>query len=122
MPRLADVDSATLTLDPGSVERARTPETRFVIAVHLYGGVADLDALAAVSDGAGMTLIEDCAQSHGAEWRGRRTGTFGAAAAFSFYPTKNLGACGDGGAVVTGDAEIAARLRQLRQYGWTRRD
>ena len=69
-----------------------------------------------------MTLIEDCAQSHGAEWRGRKTGTFGAAAAFSFYPTKNLGACGDGGAVVTADPEIAARLRQLRQYGWTRRD
>jgi len=122
VPRLADVDGATLTLDPSGVERARTPETRFVVAVHLYGGVADLDGLADVARAADMTMIEDCAQSHGAEWRGRKTGTFGAAAAFSFYPTKNLGACGDGGAVVTADPEIAARLRQLRQYGWTRRD
>ena len=122
LPQLADVDAATLTLDPASVERARTADTRFVVAVHLYGGVADLGALEEISRAGGMTLIEDCAQSHGAEWRGRKTGTFGAAAAFSFYPTKNLGACGDGGAVVTADPEIAARLRQLRQYGWTRRD
>ena len=122
LPRLADVDAATLTLDPSGLERARTPETRFVVAVHLYGGVADLDGLGDVARAAKLTLIEDCAQSHGAEWRGRKTGTFGAAAAFSFYPTKNLGACGDGGAVVTSDPEIAARLRQLRQYGWTRRD
>jgi dTDP-4-amino-4,6-dideoxygalactose transaminase len=122
VPRLADVDAATLTLDPASAERARTPETRFVVAVHLYGGVADLDALASLARSAGMTLIEDCAQSHGAEWRGRRTGSFGAAGAFSFYPTKNLGALGDGGAVVTSDPDVAARLRELRQYGWTRRD
>jgi len=121
-PRLADVDPETLTLDPSSAERARTPETRFLVAVHLYGGAADLDALSGVAQQGGMRLIEDCAQSHGAEWRGRRTGSFGAAAAFSFYPTKNLGALGDGGAVVTADPEIAARARELRQYGWTRRD
>jgi dTDP-3-amino-3,4,6-trideoxy-alpha-D-glucose transaminase len=121
-PRLADVDPATLTLDPASAGRACTKETRFVIAVHLYGGVADLDALDDLARSSGLTLIEDCAQSHGAEWRGRRTGAFGAAAAFSFYPTKNLGACGDGGAVATADADVAARLRELRQYGWTRRD
>ena len=121
-PRLADVDAGTLTLDPASAERARTRETRFLIAVHLYGGVADLHALSDLARSAGMTLIEDCAQSHGAEWRGRRTGSFGAAAAFSFYPTKNLGACGDGGAVATSDPDVAARLRELRQYGWTRRD
>jgi len=121
-PRLADVDPETLTLDPSSAARARTPETRFLVAVHLYGGAADLDALSGVARQGGMKLIEDCAQSHGAEWRGRRTGSFGAAAAFSFYPTKNLGALGDGGAVVTADPEIAARARELRQYGWTRRD
>jgi dTDP-4-amino-4,6-dideoxygalactose transaminase len=122
LPILADVDTETLTLDPSSAARARTPEARFLIAVHLYGGVADLDGLAALARESGLTLVEDCAQSHGAEWRGRRTGSFGAAAAFSFYPTKNLGACGDGGAVVTADAELAARLRELRQYGWRRRD
>jgi dTDP-4-amino-4,6-dideoxygalactose transaminase len=121
-PRLADVDAETLTLDPASAARARTADTRFVVAVHLYGGVADLDALGAMAREAGLTLVEDCAQSHGAEWRGRRTGSFGAAASFSFYPTKNLGACGDGGAVVTADPGIAARLRELRQYGWVRRD
>ncbi|HEX4439335.1 MAG TPA: DegT/DnrJ/EryC1/StrS family aminotransferase [Thermoanaerobaculia bacterium] len=121
-PRLADVDPETLTLDPASAERARTPETRFLVAVHLYGGAADLDALSDVARRGGMSLIEDCAQSHGAELHGRRTGSFGAAAAFSFYPTKNLGACGDGGAVVTADPEIATRARELRQYGWTRRD
>ena len=121
-PLLADVDPETLTLDPASAARARTPDARFLVAVHLYGGVADLDALAELARDAGLTLIEDCAQSHGAEWRGRRTGSFGAAAAFSFYPTKNLGACGDGGAVVTADSEVAARLRELRQYGWRRRD
>lgn len=113
-PRLCDVDPATLTLDPGK----RTGATRFVVAVHLYGGPADVDAL----QREGLTLIEDCAQSHGASLRGRMTGTFGRAAAFSFYPTKNLGAYGDGGAIATDDPEVAQRLRQLRQYGWSRRD
>jgi len=120
--RLADVDAATLTLDPAAVDRSVGPRTRFVLAVHLYGGVADLDGLQAVAAHRGLTLLEDCAQSHGAAWKGRRTGSFGAAAAFSFYPTKNLGAFGDGGAVATGDRETARRLRSLRQYGWSRRD
>ncbi|MEP6769162.1 MAG: DegT/DnrJ/EryC1/StrS family aminotransferase [Acidobacteriota bacterium] len=120
--RLADVDSATLTLDPSAVDRVAGPRTRFVLAVHLYGGVADLDGLEAVAERRGLTLLEDCAQSHGAAWKGRRTGSFGAGAAFSFYPTKNLGAFGDGGAVATRDPELARRLRSLRQYGWSRRD
>jgi len=115
-PRLCDVDPGTLTLDPASAARERTAATRFVLAVHLYGGVADVETLD------GLTLIEDCAQSHGATFRGRSTGGFGRAAAFSFYPTKNLGAYGDGGAVATDDARVAERLRQLRQYGWSRRD
>lgn len=121
-PRLCDVDSDTLTLDPASAARERTAATRFVLAVHLYGGVADTEAITALAEREGLTLIEDCAQSHGATFRGRSTGSFGRAAAFSFYPTKNLGAYGDGGAVATQDGEIAQRLRQLRQYGWSRRD
>ncbi|MEP6800623.1 MAG: DegT/DnrJ/EryC1/StrS family aminotransferase [Acidobacteriota bacterium] len=120
--RFADVDPATLTLDAAAVERVLTPATRFVLAVHLYGGVADLDALEGLAGRRGLTLLEDAAQSHGASWKGRRTGSLGVAAAFSFYPTKNLGAFGDGGAVSTSDPELARRLRRLRQYGWTRRD
>ena len=121
-PVLADVDPDTLTLDAGCAERAAGPATRFLLPVHLYGGVADLDGLGALAAQRGLTLIEDCAQSHGAGLRGRTTGGFGRAAAFSFYPSKNLGAYGDGGAVATNDASVADALRQLRQYGWTRRD
>ena len=121
-PILADADAATLTLDFGKAGRAATPRTRFVLPVHLYGGVADLDAGEALAARLGASLVEDCAQSHGARWRGRATGGFGRTAAFSFYPSKNLGAYGDGGAVATGDAGLASRLRELRQYGWTRRD
>ncbi len=120
--RLCDVDPETLTLDAARAEDALTPAVRFLLPVHLYGGVADLDALRELAARRGLTMIEDCAQSHGASWRGRMTGGFGAAAAFSFYPSKNLGAYGDGGAVATRDPGIAERLRQLRQYGWSRRD
>ncbi len=120
--RFGDVDPATLTLDAAAVERVLTPATRFLLAVHLYGGVADLDALGELSGRRHLTLLEDAAQSHGASWKGRQTGSLGVAAAFSFYPTKNLGAFGDGGAVSTSDPELARRLRRLRQYGWTRRD
>ena len=121
-PRLADVDPGTLTLDAENAARVRTPATRFLLPVHLYGGVADLAGLEALARNEDLILVEDCAQSHGATLGGRTTGGFGRAAAFSFYPSKNLGAYGDGGAVATNDAAIAARLRQLRQYGWDRRD
>jgi dTDP-4-amino-4,6-dideoxygalactose transaminase len=121
-PRLCDVEPETLTLDAGSAARAGTAGARFLLPVHLYGGAADLEGLGALAAREGLVLIEDCAQSHGASLHGRSTGTFGRAAAFSFYPTKNLGAYGDGGAVATGDPEIAERLRRLRQYGWSRRD
>jgi len=120
--RFCDADPATLTMDAASASRAIGPRTRFLLPVHLYGGVADVEGLAELARSRGLTLLEDCAQSHGASMRGRRTGTFGLAAAFSFYPTKNLGACGDGGAVATGDAALAERLRRIRQYGWTTRD
>jgi len=121
-PRLADVDPDTLTLSAAEAERARARRRRFLLPVHLYGGAADVESLGRLARDEDLTLIEDCAQSHGASVGGRRTGGFGRAAAFSFYPSKNLGAYGDGGAVVTDDPEIARRLRELRQYGWTRRD
>ena len=121
-PRLCDVDPETLTLDAAGVAQALSPSVRFLLPVHLYGGIADLKGLLSLAARRGLAIVEDCAQSHGASLGGRMTGGFGAAAAFSFYPTKNLGAYGDGGAVATRDAALADRLRQLRQYGWSRRD
>jgi dTDP-4-amino-4,6-dideoxygalactose transaminase len=116
-PVLADVDPATYTLDPEQVERRLTPRTRAILPVHLYGQTADLTALSDIAAAKGVLLVEDCAQSHGARWNGRRAGSLGLAGAFSFYPTKNLGAVGDGGAVVTSDPEVAAKARLLRNYG-----
>jgi dTDP-4-amino-4,6-dideoxygalactose transaminase len=117
VPVLADVDLETYTLDPDSVERALTKRTRAVVAVHLYGQCADLPALRELTRLHALKLIEDAAQAHGAEVGGRRAGSLGDAAAFSFYPTKNLGALGDGGAVVTNDAVVAEEARRLRSYG-----
>jgi dTDP-4-amino-4,6-dideoxygalactose transaminase len=117
VPVLADVDPLTYTLDPEQVERRITPRTRAIVPVHLYGQPADLTVLAALAGARGLLLVEDCAQSHGARWAGRRAGSVGVAAAFSFYPTKNLGALGDAGAVVTSDERIADRARLLRNYG-----
>jgi len=121
-PVLADVERETLTLDAASAERSLAPGVRFLLPVHLYGGVADLAGLTPLAATRNLTIVEDCAQSHGALFEGRAAGSFGAAAAFSFYPSKNLGAYGDGGAVATADAGIAETLRRLRQYGWSRRD
>ncbi|HLN81148.1 MAG TPA: aminotransferase class I/II-fold pyridoxal phosphate-dependent enzyme, partial [Thermoanaerobaculia bacterium] len=121
-PRLADVERATLTLSRATAERALVPRTRFLLAAHLYGGLADVEGLRALARDRGLVLVEDCAQSLGALSDGRRAGSFGSASAFSFYPTKNLGAYGDAGSVATSDDSIAARARLLRQYGWTRRD
>jgi dTDP-4-amino-4,6-dideoxygalactose transaminase len=121
-PRLADVDRETLTLGRAEAERALTPGVRFLLAVHLYGGLADVPGLAALALEIGGTLLEDCAQSLGASAQGRKAGSLATAAAFSFYPTKNLGAYGDGGAVATDDPAIARRVERLRQYGWSRRD
>jgi dTDP-3-amino-3,4,6-trideoxy-alpha-D-glucose transaminase len=117
VPVLADVDPQTYTLDPEEVERRITPRTRAILPVHLYGQPADLTALSRLAEDRGLLLVEDCAQSHGARWDGRPAGSFGAAAAFSFYPTKNLGALGDAGAVVTSDDSVADRARLLRNYG-----
>jgi dTDP-4-amino-4,6-dideoxygalactose transaminase len=116
-PVLCDVEPEAGTMDPESFRAATGLRTRAVIPVHLYGQCADVDAIAAVADEAGVEVIEDCAQAHGAEIRGRGAGTIGRMGCFSFYPTKNLGAFGDGGAVVTNDAALAERLRLVRQYG-----
>ena len=117
VPVFADIDPQTYTLDPTSVERMITPRTRAILPVHLYGQVCDMDALCAVAAGCGLFVLEDAAQAHGAIRGGRPAGSFGGAAAFSFYPTKNLGACGDGGAVVARDAELIERVRRLREGG-----
>ena len=100
------------------IEAAITPRCKAIVAVHLYGQAADMDAIGAIARRHGLKVIEDCAQSTGGHYRGRRLGSIGDAGTFSFYPTKNLGAIGDGGMVVTANAGLAARVRRLRQYGW----
>ncbi|MEO5375013.1 MAG: DegT/DnrJ/EryC1/StrS family aminotransferase [Alphaproteobacteria bacterium] len=117
-PVLVDVDPTHYTMDPAAVERAVTPRTRAVIPVHLYGQMADLGAILAIARRHGLKVIEDCAQAQGARFGRTLAGASGDAGCFSFYPTKNLGAIGDGGAVVTADRELADRVRRLRQYGW----
>jgi dTDP-4-amino-4,6-dideoxygalactose transaminase len=116
-PVFADIDSSRLTLDPDAVARAIGPRTRAILPVHLYGQAADMTALEALAARHGLALLEDCCQAHLATAGGRPVGTIGAAGAFSFYPTKNLGALGDGGAVVTNDRAIADRVRRLRNGG-----
>jgi dTDP-4-amino-4,6-dideoxygalactose transaminase len=116
-PRFADVSPDTLLLTAPDLEAAITPRARAVVVVHLYGQLPDMDALGEAAARAGLALIEDAAQAHGATWRGRRAGSFGSAGCFSFYPGKNLGAFGDAGAVVTADPALADRLRVLRDHG-----
>lgn len=117
-----DIDPRTHNLDPDALAGAITPRTRAVMPVHLYGRLADMAAICEVAGRAGVPVVEDAAQAHGA-WHpgagpGRRAGAWGELACFSFYPSKNLGALGDAGALTTGDGELAARLRRLRMYGW----
>ena len=116
-PVFADVNPRTLQITADEVEAAITKRTRAVIVVHLYGQMGDMDALSRAADRAGILLIEDAAQAHGATWRGRRAGSIGHAGCFSFYPGKNLGAFGDAGAVVTANADLASRIRSLRDHG-----
>jgi dTDP-4-amino-4,6-dideoxygalactose transaminase len=120
-PVFSDPDPATWLLDAEDVERRVTPRTAAIVPVHLYGLVCDMDALLAVARRHGLVVLEDCAQAQGASWGGRAAGTIGDAGAFSFYPTKNLGALGDGGAVVTGSAAVADQVRRLRNYGYRER-
>jgi len=116
-PVPVDVLPDTLTLDPERADRAVTPRTRCLIAVHLYGRAARLTELSDMARRRGLWLVEDCAQAHGTRYDGRHVGTYGHIGCFSFYPTKNLGAAGDGGMCVTDDPELDARLRRLRHYG-----
>lgn len=117
VPVPVEPDPVSFNLDPACVAAAIGPRTRAIMAVHLYGQLADIPALVALARRHGLLLIEDAAQAHGATRDGRKAGAFGDAAAFSFYPAKNLGALGDGGAVVTGDARLAERVAALRNYG-----
>ena len=120
-PVFADVDEATLTLDPPACAAAITSRTRAIVPVHLYGQAADMPALASIASRHGLAVVEDCCQAHLATANDVPVGTTGIGGAFSFYPTKNLGALGDGGAVVTNDPALAARIRRLRNGGQTDR-
>lgn len=121
IPAFVDIDPATANLDPRLVERAITPRTRAILPVHLYGRPADMDALREIAVRHNLRILEDAAQAHGARHRGRRVGALGQAAAFSFYPTKNLGAYGEAGALTTDDDHIAKFARAARSHGQTAR-
>jgi dTDP-4-amino-4,6-dideoxygalactose transaminase len=124
-PVLVDIDPTTFTMDPNRLEEAikqnSNGHVKAIIPVHLYGHPADMPAIIELAQDYDLYVIEDCAQSHGAAIQGRKAGTWGHLAAYSFYPTKNLGALGDGGAVVTDDRELAERAQLLREYGWRER-
>ncbi|MCS7337644.1 MAG: DegT/DnrJ/EryC1/StrS family aminotransferase [Verrucomicrobiae bacterium] len=120
-PVYVDIREETFNIDPEQVARAVTPRTKAVLAVHLYGQPCDIDALLEICRSHNIALVEDAAQAHGARYRGKYVGTLGGIGCFSFYPTKNLAACGEGGALVTDDDALAARARALRDHGSTRR-
>ncbi|MEY3989952.1 MAG: hypothetical protein RI985_1033 [Chloroflexota bacterium] len=121
IPVFVDVDPQTRNLDPCMLADAISPRTRAIMPVHLYGLMADMPAIMQIASQHAIPVVEDVAQAHGATLNGRVAGSIGDVAAFSFYPTKNLGAVGDGGAVVTNNDEIATRVKRLRQYGWERK-
>ena len=116
-PVFVDIDAATYQLDPALLQQAITPRTRAIMPVHLYGHPADLDPILAIAEAHDLFVVEDACQAHGARYKGRRVGAIGHVGCFSFYPGKNLGAYGDGGAVVTNSAEIADRVRQMADHG-----
>lgn len=116
-PVFVDVDPVTYNIDPAQLGQHITPRTKAIVPVHLYGQPADMDPIMEVARRHGLKVVEDCAQSHGARYKGRRTGSFGHVGAFSFYPGKNLGAYGDGGGIVTNDPEINDKLRVMRNCG-----
>jgi dTDP-4-amino-4,6-dideoxygalactose transaminase len=118
-PVFVDIDPATYTMEPEQTARAITPRTKAILPVHLYGQCADMDPLLDLARKHNLWVIEDACQAHGASYKGRRTGSMGHLGCFSFYPSKNLGACGDGGAITTNDEDLVKRLRLLRNYGQT---
>jgi len=120
-PVFVDIDPETFTMAPGAIEQVITPRTRAIMPVHLYGHAADMDPILEIAHRRGLVVIEDAAQAHGARYKGRPCGSIGAMAAFSFYPGKNLGAYGEGGAVVTSDPTLAKKIRVMRSWGEERR-
>lgn len=120
-PVFVDIDPVSFTMDPTLLEAAITNRTRAIIPVDLYGQVADMDPIQEIADRHRIPVIEDACQAHGAEYKGRKAGSFGVAGCFSFYPGKNLGACGEGGAVTTNDAELAYKIRLWRDHGSSKR-
>ena len=120
-PVFVDIDPGTYTMAPSEIERAITPRTKAIMPVHLYGHAADMDPILEIASRRGLVVIEDACQAHGAEYKGRRCGSMGVMSAFSFYPGKNLGAYGEGGAVVTGDPALAKKIRVMRSWGEERR-
>src|ERR1051325_4272746 len=120
-PVYIDIDPESYNLDPGKLESALTPRTKAIVPVHLYGQPADMQPILDIARSRGITVIEDAAQAHGAEYRGRRAGSLAELACFSFYPGKNLGACGEGGAVMTSNPEYARTIPLVRNWGESRR-
>jgi dTDP-4-amino-4,6-dideoxygalactose transaminase len=120
-PVFVDIDPATFTIDPARIERALTPRTRAIVPVHLYGQMADMDSILMIAAKHGLTVVEDACQAHGGLYYGQRAGSLGLSGCFSFYPGKNLGACGEGGIIVTSDDEQARLIRMLRDWGQDRR-
>lgn len=120
-PVYVDINEDTMLLDVEQMEEAITDDTAAIVPVHLYGQPVDMEPLEKIAEEHRIPVVEDCSQAHGAEYRGKKVGSFGTISVFSLYPTKNLGAYGDGGIVVTNDAELAKTVRQLRQYGWSER-
>ncbi|MBS0533680.1 MAG: DegT/DnrJ/EryC1/StrS family aminotransferase [Proteobacteria bacterium] len=118
VPVLVDIDPVHRTIDPARIDAAVTSRCRAIVPVHVYGQAADMAAVLAIAQRHGLKVIEDCAQAAGGRYRGQRLGSLGDAGCFSFYPTKNLGAIGDGGMVTANDVQLAGRVRRLRQYGW----
>jgi dTDP-4-amino-4,6-dideoxygalactose transaminase len=121
IPVFVDVEPDTYNMDVSLVEAAVTPRTKAIIPVHIFGQCVDMDPLAAIADRHGLVLVEDACQAIGATYKGKRAGSLARAAAFSFFPSKNLGCAGDGGCVTTGDADLAARVRKLAQHGTSRK-
>ena len=120
-PVFVDIDPDYFTMDPNQIESAITPKTKAIIPVHIYGQPCDMDTIIEIAHEYNLKVIEDCAQAHGATYKGNRVGSMGDIGCFSFYPTKNLGAIGDGGAIITNDNSIARKIKLMREYGWEKR-
>ncbi|WP_454846337.1 DegT/DnrJ/EryC1/StrS family aminotransferase [Pseudomonas farris] len=120
-PLYVEIDPMTLTLCPKALTAVIDTKPAAIIVTHLYGQLANIEEIVRLAEAAGIPILEDCAQSHGARRNGKQAGSFGTIACFSFYPTKNLGALGDGGAIVTNDSKLASKISQLRQYGWSQK-